>query len=226
MNSDNQYFFQATNIRVCYEDRLLLEKVELKIALGTCVSIHGPVGCGKTSLLRVLGLLDAPDQGEIQIADHQQCNLMQRSEQDDLIRYYFSYVFQTPKLIKDWNAIENIKLFMDRHFMCEADMDELAIDYCLQLNIDNIAYRPVYSLSGGELQLVSIARALAKRPKILILDEPTSNLDAEKIMLALNLIKNYVREKKAILIMVTHRIDEIRDFEQNFMIEKTRMIKI
>lgn len=223
---DNDYFFQVSHLNITYGTVTLLDAVNLSLPNNVHVSIQGSVGTGKTSLIRVLGLLEAPSQGAIHIAQHKDCQFMHRSEQDDLIRHYFAYVFQTPQLIWEWNALENIQLFMTHRPISVQEKNHLAMEYCQKLRIHTIAHRPVHSLSGGEKQLVSIARALVKKPKILILDEPTASLDTKKTKLALQLLTEYVHQEKALLIMVTHKAEETKNFDFRFMIKNKHLVKI
>ncbi|EIJ43658.1 ABC-type antimicrobial peptide transport system, ATPase component [Beggiatoa alba B18LD] len=208
---------QTKNITIRHKDNILLENVSLDVYQGEIHIITGDIGTGKTSLLNILGLLselESEDREKSELSVFMpkriNCNRLFVGERDFLIRTYFSYIFQSPELIMNWSAIDNINFFLTAtgylRFNERARRNE-AYSLCRSMGITaEIAERPVYTLSGGERQLIDIIRALVKKPKVLIADEPTANLSPElKSEIIFSLIKQIGQEQVS-LIVATHDI--------------------
>ena len=189
----------CNNIRKTYP-KLKLE-FDLTVNEGELVSIIGPSGCGKTTLLNIIGtLLDF--EGEV-IFDGRRYSLMNEEEKDNFRNQKIGFVFQDYKLFEFETAKENIALAIDISNGDKKVKKEKRIKDLLKLvNISNKENELVSSLSGGEQQRVSIARALANSPKIILADEPTGNLDEQNtkdVMQVLQKISAF-----ALVIMVSH----------------------
>jgi putative ABC transport system ATP-binding protein len=157
-----------------------LQGVDLDLHPGEFVVILGPSGSGKSTLLNILGGLDTPTAGSVRFRDH---NLVGASD-DDLTRYrreHVGFVFQFYNLIPSLTALENVALVTD---IASEPMNSIEALRLVDLG-DRMHHFPS-QLSGGEQQRVAIARAVAKRPDVLLCDEPTGALDAEtgKVVLA------------------------------------------
>jgi putative ABC transport system ATP-binding protein len=150
-----------------------LQGVDLDLHAGEFVVILGPSGSGKSTLLNILGGLDAPTSGEVQFRDHQ----LVGADERELTRYrreHVGFVFQFYNLIPSLTALENVALVTDISESPMPPAEALAL-----VGLTDRANHFPSQLSGGEQQRVAIARAIAKRPDVLLCDEPTGALDAE-----------------------------------------------
>jgi putative ABC transport system ATP-binding protein len=162
-----------------------------------CV-IVGPSGAGKTTLLNMLGGMDACDAGQI-VLDKREISSLTERQLTDYRRYDVGFVFQFYNLIQNLTALENVELASE---ICREPLDPRAIleSVGLGARMNNFPAQ----LSGGEQQRVSIARALAKNPKILLCDEPTGALDYNTGKLILGLLQESCRKTGKTLILITH----------------------
>ena len=177
---------------------------------GEEVALQGSSGSGKTTLLNLIaGILQA-DSGRIVVAGHELTSLSEAGR-DRVRANYIGYVFQTFNLLNGYTALENVALGM----MFGSQLDygraqELLVRVGLK---DRMHYRP-QQLSIGQQQRVAVARALANRPKLVLADEPTGNLDSRNARDALGLIRETCRESGAALLLVTHDRDILAQFEK------------
>ena len=175
-----------------------MDNVNFTIDEGEFVVILGPSGAGKSTLLNLLGGLDSPTSGQIIVnGEH-----VESFDDNDLTEYRANnvgFIFQFYNLIPNLTAVENVELMKDI-----VDVD---IDGCAVLNsvgLDGHADQFPAQLSGGEQQRVSIARAVAKQPTMLLCDEPTGALDSKTGVLILNLLQDMSNDKNTTVIIVTH----------------------
>lgn len=197
-----------------------LTDVSLRVQAGDFVAIMGPSGCGKSTLLNVLGLLDSADMGQYQFDDCELTRLSARA-QDRFRRDNVGFVFQNYNLIAALSVYENIELPLlygglgatERHRRVRALLD--------QLNLLHRGHHRPAALSGGQQQRVALARAVATRPRLLLADEPTGNLDSINRQVVMRLLAD-LNEAGTTIIMVTHtemdahyahRIVQMRDGE-------------
>jgi putative ABC transport system ATP-binding protein len=179
-----------------------LDKVSLDVAEGEFVAVMGPSGSGKSTLLHLLGLLDVPDAGTVQIEGKDTAGL-----DDDALtairRTRLGFLFQTFELIPNLSARENILLpaeIAGRQAEAEARLKELGH----QLGIEErLGHRP-RQLSGGQRQRVALARALINAPAVVLADEPTGNLDTKTGNEVLALLRHGVDMLGWTVVMVTH----------------------
>jgi ABC-type lipoprotein export system ATPase subunit len=237
----------ASNLYIEYDNKILLENVNLPIQYGSTISIRGDVGIGKSSLLRILGLLSSPERGSVylsssskravddyqdektkkvlKIRDYYDCSILPHPEREDIIKAYFAYIFQSHELMMQWDAVENISLPLFAQGFSAKNRMKKAQALCRQLDIEDIMHKPMYQLSGGQRQLVNIARALAKQPTILIADEPTSSLDPTKKSMVFNLFQQLADEKQMTIIVATHNVDAVTSFDHHYIIENKKVLK-
>ena len=179
-----------------------LRGVSLNIKQGEFIVIQGPSGAGKTTLLNILAGLDTPGRGVVFFDGHDLVN-MKDGKRSNLRRDNFSFIFQSYALIPHLTAYENAKLPLDLSGLS----DELVED--IQNILDDVGigefsdHKPAL-LSGGQMQRLGIARALANKPKVLFADEPTGDLDEETGMSVMKLLKKYHNETGMTIILVTH----------------------
>lgn len=181
-----------------------LSNINISVSDGEFVSIMGPSGCGKTSLLNIIGLIDSTSSGKYLLDGKLVSDISERSR-TDLRKNNFAYVFQSFNLIDDLTTWENIELPLVYQKIPQAERAK-RVDHVLERF--NLKHRSNYfpnELSGGQQQIVAIARAVIAKPRIILADEPTGNLDSthgEDIIQ--ELIK--LNEEGTTIIMVTHSV--------------------
>lgn len=181
-----------------------LSNINVSVADGEFVSIMGPSGCGKTSLLNIIGLIDSTSSGKYLLDSKLVSDISERSR-TDLRKNNFAYVFQSFNLIDDLTTWENIELPLVYQKVPQAERAK-RVDQVLERF--NLKHRSNYfpnELSGGQQQIVAVARAVIAKPRIILADEPTGNLDSthgEDIIQ--QLIK--LNEEGTTIIMVTHSV--------------------
>ena len=184
-----------------------IENVSFSIDEGELVVILGPSGAGKTTILNILGGMDSPTSGKI-IVDETDISKYNRKELTKYRRYDIGFVFQFYNLVGNLTALENVEL---ANQICKNPRDSKETLKSVGLG-DRTDHFPA-QLSGGEQQRVSIARALAKNPKILLCDEPTGALDSKTGKMIIELLQDTCHQTKTTTIIITHNaiIAEIAD---------------
>jgi putative ABC transport system ATP-binding protein len=178
-----------------------LKNVDLEIEQGTFVTIIGKSGSGKSTLLHVMGGLEKPDGGKVVIQDISLYDLKD-DELTILRRRQIGFVFQFFNLIPSQNVYENIILPM--RLDGRKEDPEYVEDIIQMLGLEDKKLSYIDELSGGQQQRVAIARALASKPTIILLDEPTGNLDSQNSEEVMDLLKISQRKYNQTIVMVTH----------------------
>ena len=194
---------QATNIVKSYGALEVLRGLDLSVESGEVVAIVGASGAGKSTLLQILGTLDVPNQGELHI-DGTPVHGMSRSALSRFRNENLGFVFQSHRLLPEFNAIENVMMpawisgqSTDQSVpRAEALLEELGLGHRLSHNPSE--------LSGGEQQRVAVARALMNRPKVLLADEPSGNLDSENAEALHELFFQLRDHSGQTIVLVTH----------------------
>ena len=175
-----------------------LSDVDLELEEGRFVVILGPSGAGKSTFLNLLGGLDNPTSGQI-VVDGTDISGLSSDELADYRASKVGFIFQSYNLIPTLTVLENVSLIN------EIAPDHLDAEKLLaEVGLDDHTHQFPHELSGGEQQRVSICRALAKNPKILLCDEPTGALDSETGVIVLKLLLKMAREYGKTIIIVTH----------------------
>lgn len=191
----------------------VLNGVDLKIKNGEIVALIGQSGAGKSTLLQIAGLLEQPDDGEV-LFEGQNCATMSDLERTQLRRKNVGFVFQFHHLLPEFTAIENVSLPQQIAYVNKTQADERATKLLTSLGLaERMSHQPM-QLSGGEQQRVAIARALANRPKILLADEPTGNLDPETSARVFKNFLDLVREEKLSALIATHNFALARHMDR------------
>ncbi|MEM1223597.1 MAG: ABC transporter ATP-binding protein [Verrucomicrobiota bacterium] len=184
-----------------------LRDVSLEARRGKTYAIVGHSGSGKSTLLYLLGLLDRPDSGKIEIAGRSTSSLSDE-ERTALRNQYLGFVFQFHFLIKEFTALENITIPMRKlGQLKDHEMRDKAMSLLQNVGLEEKANRLGNQLSGGEQQRVAIARALANDPAVLLADEPTGNLDHKNADRVFELLSDISHKRGNAFIMVSHNAE-------------------
>lgn len=177
---------------------ILFKDLSLNVERGQSIAITGRSGEGKTTLLHILGTLEEPDSGTLEI----QGNLSTPSNCALLRRRHIGFIFQSYNLLEDFTALENVlmPLKIDRR---KPDL-EYGLHLLEQVGLADRARHLAKLLSGGERQRVAIARSLANRPDLILADEPSGNLDSSNAEAIGSLLFSLVKKENKSLILVTH----------------------
>ncbi|MBC2850486.1 ABC transporter ATP-binding protein [Cetobacterium sp. 8H] len=181
----------------------IIKNLNLQVEEGDFISILGQSGSGKTTLLNLIGLLDSPTSGDIFINGEK---ISVNSSSVDLIRNkMIGFVFQFHYLLPEFTALENVMIpALTQDFSKKKEIEIKALELLNDVGLSHRANHKPNELSGGEKQRVAIARALINNPKILLLDEPTGNLDNETSEKIFNIFKQINDKKRQTIITVTH----------------------
>ena len=183
-----------------------LDKVSVGVGEGEFVALLGTSGSGKSTLLNLLGGLDHPSEGEVVFAGRPLAPLNKR-EMARYRRYSVGMIFQNFNLIPTMTAAENVTLALAFGGLSGRPRQERTRELLERVGLGaRLAHRPS-ELSGGEQQRVAIARALANRPRVLLADEPTGNLDSTRAHELLSLLREMVGRDRLTVLMVTHDRD-------------------
>ncbi len=181
----------------------VLKDINLHIAEGEFVSIMGPSGSGKSTLLHILGLLDEPDEGEYLFLEENVLGLKER-QRSTLYKQHIGFVFQAYHLIDELTVYENIETPLIYKNLKSGERKAIVGDLIDRFGI--VGKKDLFptQLSGGQQQLVGIARALATTPKLLLADEPTGNLNSKQGEEIMSLFKQLNQEDGVTIVQVTH----------------------
>ncbi len=188
-------------VRSGAEDLTILDDVSIEIPDGEFVAITGASGSGKSTLLGLIAGLDAPTSGEIFI-DDRSVTAMSEDELASLRSEKIGFIFQSFHLIPSLTAFENVLIPMD--ILGVPDARERAGQLLVDVDLTNRGHHYPTELSGGEQQRIAIARAFANKPKILLADEPTGNLDSRNGSHIFDLMTELHKQSNVTLILVTH----------------------
>lgn len=193
----------AKNIRKSFEGLEVLKGIDLEIAAGEVVSIVGSSGAGKTTLLQILGTLDVPSNGSLNISG-QTLSGLSRSGLADFRNTNIGFVFQFHRLLPEFTALENVMMPGWIAGKNDNEISERAMQLLEELGLGHRVDHLPAELSGGEQQRVAVARALLNNPSILLADEPSGNLDSENAAKLHDLFFELRNKHGLTLIIVTH----------------------
>ena len=179
----------------------VIKGIDLKINSGEKAAVVGKSGSGKTSLIMLMAGLEQPTSGEI-IFDQQPISTFNEDQLADIRKKKIGIVFQSFYLIPNYTALENVSLILEINGIDNSKQkaEELLVQFGLK---DRLHHFPT-QLSGGEQQRVAIARSMAVKPKLILADEPTGNLDSENSQMISNLLFEYANKNQSSFILVTH----------------------
>jgi len=202
-----------------------VDNISLEIPTGVFSTIVGKSGSGKSTLLSLLGALDKPTIGSIMV-DEKDISKLGDAKLIKYRREKIGFVFQGYNLIPNLTALENVMVPMEFAGMKSAAQKERAIDLLKQVGLDEVKQsRKPGRLSGGEQQRVAIARSLANKPKLILADEPTGNLDSATGKIIIKLLKALAKSENTTIVAVTHDDGIADEAEITFRLKDGKLVK-
>jgi putative ABC transport system ATP-binding protein len=180
---------------------MALRGVELEVQTGEFLALVGPSGSGKTTLLNLLGALDVPTSGELVVLGQRIASLSKHARAQMRL-HSIGFVFQAYNLVPVLTARENVEFVLE--LQGSASGHERAIEVLTELGLGDLADRRTNELSGGQQQRVAVARAIAARPKLVLADEPTANLDGENAEMLMHMMRDLRDRYGMTFIFSTH----------------------
>jgi len=181
----------------------ILKDINIQIAEGEFVSIMGPSGSGKTTLLNIMGMLDLPSEGSYQFFDQSVYDLREK-HRTEIYKQTIGFIFQAYHLIDELTVYENIETPLLYQNVKSSERKAMVSDMLDKFNIVGKKDLFPYQLSGGQQQLVGIVRALIAKPKLLLADEPTGNLNSKQGEEIMDLFQKINEEEGVTIVQVTH----------------------
>jgi putative ABC transport system ATP-binding protein len=184
-------------------ETLALQNINLDVAGGELVSVMGPSGCGKSTLLNLIGLLDAPSAGRLALEGED----VQKHGDRRLARIRnekLGFVFQSFHLVPDLKVLDNVEIPLLYRKMSSAERRRRALEALDRVGLGSRVHHFPTQLSGGQQQRVAIARAIVGRPRVLLADEPTGNLDSQMGDEIMAILEDLNRNDGTTVVMVTH----------------------
>jgi putative ABC transport system ATP-binding protein len=198
---------EAIDVTKVYDTRGVetraLDGVSLAIERGEFAALAGPSGSGKTTLLNLLGALDTPTSGKIEI-DGVELSALSPAALSDLRLAKLGFVFQSYNLIPVLNARENVEFVMELQGVTAAERKARAMEVLRRVGLEGLETKRPMEMSGGQQQRVAVARAIASRPSVVLADEPTANLDSGTASRLLDLMRELNREDGVTFLFSTH----------------------
>ncbi|AFY02769.1 ABC transporter ATP-binding protein [Bdellovibrio bacteriovorus] len=181
----------------------VLKGIDLELEKGCFTCIVGPSGTGKTTLLNLLGLIDTPSNGHLEFAGEDVTHLPE-SEKENVRLHKVGFIFQSFYLIPTLTVLENTSYFLPSLGYNHANAHKVAMETLDLLGLADHAKKKPLELSGGQRQRVAIARAIAKKPAVVLADEPTANLDSVTAEKTINAFKELQKSENTSFIFSTH----------------------
>ncbi|MBH37822.1 macrolide ABC transporter ATP-binding protein [bacterium] len=196
------------NISKTYSEKtayktIALDDISLAVTEGEFLAISGPSGSGKTTLLNLIGGLDSPSKGRI-ILNNNDITGLKENELSQIRLHHIGFIFQAYNLIPVLTAMENMEYILMLQRVKKQERQQRVKDVASRLKIDELLHKKPSEMSGGQQQRVAIARAIVSKPKLILADEPTANLDSKTSDILLELMKELNEEHKMTFIFATH----------------------
>jgi tungstate transport system ATP-binding protein len=196
--------YSLQNVTKHYEGRQVLNIASLEIFQGEILGIVGPSGAGKSTLLRLLNFLEPPTSGSIQFGQER---FEPGREIPLAVRRKVTTVFQSPRLLNR-NVFDNVSYGL--RLRGNRDGKSSVMQSLEQVGLTEFAHQKAHTLSGGEAQRVALARAMVLQPQVLLLDEPTANLDPYNVGLIEEIVRELNHTQSTTLVLVTHNVFQAR----------------
>ena len=212
----------AKTYRTTEVETRALDGVSLQIGAGEFVAIMGPSGCGKSTLLNILGLIDSPSEGSFDFLGEE---IAKASEKrlTEVRRQHIGFVFQSFNLIDDLSVAENVEVALIYRGVSGKERKQRVAEALEHVGIGHRARHRPQQLSGGQQQRVAVARALVSRPKLILADEPTGNLDTANGAAVMELLQGAV-SAGATVVMVTHSLAHAAEAKRTIKLLDGRVV--
>ena len=201
----------------------VIKGIDLKINSSEKVAVVGKSGSGKTSLIMLMAGLEQPTSGEI-IFDQQLISTLNEDQLADIRKKKIGIVFQSFYLIPNFTALENVSLILEINSIDNSK--QKAEDLLVQFGLKDRLHHFPTQLSGGEQQRVAIARSMAVKPKLILADEPTGNLDSENSQMISNLLFEYANKNQSSFVLVTHDLKFAEKCDRIIQIEDGNIVSL
>lgn len=190
------------------------------------LGVFGPSGSGKTTLLLLAGLVDAPSEGEILLdGEVVSTPVTDPRKLHDIRRRHIGFVLQKANLIPFLTALENVQIALEAHGNLPRDSRRRALSLLHEFELYHRMHNYPHQLSGGEQQRVSVARALANGPSIILADEPTAALDRARGQAVMQLFRSLAMRERVAVCIVTHDVRAAEHFDRTIELSDGRMIR-
>ena len=194
----NKYFFKDDPREVH-----ALRDINLEIQKGEFTALTGPSGCGKTTLLNAIGVLDSISSGKIYL-EEREITALSEKEATELRLHEMGFVFQAYNLVPVLSVAENIAFIMRLRGFSDTLIQERVLEVATLLEIDHKLDALPNTLSGGQQQRVAVARAVASKPKIILADEPTANLDSKNSKILMDMMRMLNEKENVTILFASH----------------------
>jgi lipoprotein-releasing system ATP-binding protein len=229
MTESNDTVLEARDVRRAFRqgpiDLEVLKGVNLKVNAGERIAIIGASGSGKTTLLQILGGLDRPTAGTVLVAG-QDIHALAERPRGELRNRTLGFIYQFHHLLQEFSALENVAMPLLVRRVPKHDAERQAREVLQRVGLgERLVHRP-NELSGGERQRAAVARALVTKPRIVLADEPTGNLDGGNAESVFALMLELNREFATSLVVVTHdrqlaaRMDRVLELDRGNLVER------
>ncbi len=220
---------RAVNLKKVFRsgnlDLVLFENLSLHVKTGEMLAIVGESGTGKSTLLHILGVLDRASEGDVYFA---QLDLGKLSEDGaaEFRSRELGFVWQFHYLLPEFSALENVAMPLLMRGIGRREAEQQGLQWLQEVGLEDRASHRSGELSGGEQQRVALARALITRPKILMADEPTGDLDNRTAEAVFNLIARLHRDYRLTSLIVTHNLGFARQCDRVLRLEQGRLVEV
>ena len=206
----------------------VLKEINLNINQGELIALIGQSGSGKTTLLQLAGLLDCPTSGEILIDNHHVFNHQQKIDEKnntELRKRNIGFIYQFHHLLPEFSALENVAMPLLIQDIKPADAFAQASEILAEVELQNFYNSKPAQLSGGQQQRVAIARAIVGKPKLILADEPTGNLDNELARKVFDLLQKLTQKYQIACIIATHNLELAQKTNRSILLKSGRIIE-
>ncbi len=203
----------------------VLAGASVDVWAGQCVALVGPSGAGKSTLLHIAGLLETPDSGHVVVAGRD-CATLDDHDRTRIRRAEMGFIYQFHQLLPEFSALENVAIPQMINGRSRRDGEERARTLLSSLGLaDRVDHRPA-QLSGGEQQRTAICRALANRPRLILADEPTGNLDPRTSEVVFHELVGLFRSEGVAALIATHNLDLARRMDRVVVLDSGLLVEI
>jgi lipoprotein-releasing system ATP-binding protein len=206
----------------------VLKEINFDINAGEFIALTGQSGSGKTTLLQLAGLLDSPTSGEILISNHHVFNHQQKIDDKNntqLRKKNIGFIYQFHHLLPEFSALENVAMPLLIQDINYKEAYRQAREILNEVELENYCNSKPSQLSGGQQQRVAIARAIVGKPKLILADEPTGNLDNELAHKVFNLLQQLTRKYQIACLIATHNLELATKTDRRITLRSGRIIE-